>query len=237
MRRYPRRGSLEAGRAGIYVFFEHVRAHRPSPCAAQEVTASNPEVRDLWRRSCRSGSTHRRRHQMPHAPQAGADDSAGPGPRSGLEPDERAGHVRLLHDGPSPPIPRDSAARHRSCTSGSPASTASPARRRLSVSRGLCLSVVGWLLVGPGSDLSEESACRGSSWPRWTTEPPPSVLPGPPPVVGRVADELPVDDVGEPPFQAAHRFFVALARGSFPLVVGPARRVVSDLGHGHDVQA
>ena len=35
----------------------------------------------------------------------------------------------------------------------------STVRRRLSVSRDLCSSVVWWLLVGPGSDLSEESAC------------------------------------------------------------------------------
>ena len=38
-----------------------------------------------------------------------------------------------------------------------------PFRRRLSVSRDLCSSVVGWLLVGPGSDLSEESACGVSA--------------------------------------------------------------------------
>jgi hypothetical protein len=32
-------------------------------------------------------------------------------------------------------------------------------RRRLSVSRGRCPSVVGWLVAGPGSDLSEASVC------------------------------------------------------------------------------
>ena len=36
-------------------------------------------------------------------------------------------------------------------------------RRRLSVSRDRCSSVVWWLLVGPGSDLSEESACGVSA--------------------------------------------------------------------------
>jgi hypothetical protein len=48
---------------------------------------------------------------------------------------------------------------------------------------------------------------------------------------------LPVDDVGEPPFEASHRFFVALALGSLPQVVGPAGGVLSNLGKGHDVEA
>jgi hypothetical protein len=69
-------------------------------------------------------------------------------------------------------------------------------------------SVVWWLLVGPGSDLSEEPACGGFSWPRWTLEPPPSVLPGLPhvgpcrgSVVGRPRRRGAVlDHVGEAPF-------------------------------------
>lgn len=52
----------------------------------------------------------------------------------------------------------------------------------------------------------------------------------------RVAQELSVDDVGEPRFQAPQRFFVALACGSFAAVVGAPGRVVSDLGDRHDVQ-
>ena len=111
-----------------------------------------------------------------------------------------------------------------------------PFRRRLSVSRDLCSSVVWWLLVGPGSDLSEESACGVSagragrqSRPRVSSR---ACLQS----VGVVA-QLPVDDVGQPPFEASHRFFVALALGSFPQVVGPARGVLPDLGKGHDVEA
>ena len=49
--------------------------------------------------------------------------------------------------------------------------------------------------------------------------------------------QLPVDDVGQPPFEASHRFFVALALGSLPQVVGPTRGVLPDLGKGHDVEA
>jgi hypothetical protein len=52
----------------------------------------------------------------------------------------------------------------------------------------------------------------------------------------RVADHGPVDDIGKASFQAAHGFFVGLARGSFPLVVVPARGRSFDLGHGHDMQ-
>ena len=49
--------------------------------------------------------------------------------------------------------------------------------------------------------------------------------------------QLPVDDVGQPPFEASHRFFVALALGSLPQVIGPTRGVLPDLGKGHDVEA
>ena len=57
------------------------------------------------------------------------------------------------------------------------------------------------------------------------------------PQSGCVAAQLSVDDVGQPPFQASHRFFVALAFGSFPQVIGPSRGVLPDLGKGHDVEA
>ena len=52
-----------------------------------------------------------------------------------------------------------------------------------------------------------------------------------------VVAELSVDGVGEPPFEASHRFLVALAVGSLPQVIGSARGVLADLGEGHDVQA
>ncbi len=54
---------------------------------------------------------------------------------------------------------------------------------------------------------------------------------------GRVADELAVDGVGQTSFQAAHRFSVALALGSFPQIVGSTWSVLPDLGEGHDVKA
>ena len=84
---------------------------------------------------------------------------------------------------------------------------------------------------------TDRVSVRGFSWPRWTVEPPPSVLPGP--ARRRVASRssLSVDDVGQPPFQASHRLFAALAFGSFPQVVGPARGVLPDLGKGHAMQA
>ena len=56
-------------------------------------------------------------------------------------------------------------------------------------------------------------------------------------MVDAVAEQLAVDDVGQPSFQAAQGFFVALPAGSFALVVGPAGSVVADLGDGHGVQA
>ena len=49
--------------------------------------------------------------------------------------------------------------------------------------------------------------------------------------------QLPVNDVGEPPFEASHRFFVALALGSLPQVIGPTGGVLTNLGKGHDMQA
>jgi hypothetical protein len=52
-----------------------------------------------------------------------------------------------------------------------------------------------------------------------------------------VVAELSVDDVGQPPFEASHRFLVALAVGSLPQVIGSARGVLPDLGEGHDVEA
>ena len=57
------------------------------------------------------------------------------------------------------------------------------------------------------------------------------------PQSGRVAQQLSVDDIGQTPVQASHRLFVALAFGSSPQVIGPARGVLPDLGKGHDVEA
>jgi Tfp pilus assembly protein PilF len=54
---------------------------------------------------------------------------------------------------------------------------------------------------------------------------------------GGVGDHLTVDDVGEPPFQAAHGFHGFLASGDFAVVVGAAFAVaVAELDDGHDVQ-
>ena len=52
-----------------------------------------------------------------------------------------------------------------------------------------------------------------------------------------VADQAPVDHVGQPPLKAAQGFFVALPVGSFAHVVGAARAVALELGDGHGVQA
>ena len=55
------------------------------------------------------------------------------------------------------------------------------------------------------------------------------------PATRLVAAQLSEDDVGQPPFEASHRFLVALALRSFPQVIRPARGVLPDLGKGHDV--
>jgi hypothetical protein len=52
-----------------------------------------------------------------------------------------------------------------------------------------------------------------------------------------VVAELSVDDVGQPPLEASHRLFVALALGSLAQVIGPAGGVLANLGKGHDVEA
>ena len=55
------------------------------------------------------------------------------------------------------------------------------------------------------------------------------------PATRLVAAQLSEDDVGQPPFEASHRFFVALALGSLAQIVGPTRGVLSNLGEGHDM--
>jgi hypothetical protein len=57
------------------------------------------------------------------------------------------------------------------------------------------------------------------------------------PVAPSVGDELAVDHVGQPPFEAAQGLSVTLACGAFALVVGPTGGVPAELGDGHDVQA
>jgi hypothetical protein len=47
--------------------------------------------------------------------------------------------------------------------------------------------------------------------------------------------QVAVDGVGQPSFQAAQGFFVALPGGAFALVVGPTGGVAADLGDRHDV--
>jgi len=51
-----------------------------------------------------------------------------------------------------------------------------------------------------------------------------------------VFDHLAVDDVGQPPFDAAQRFHAGLAGGELAAVVGAAFGVVAELDDGHDVQ-
>ena len=49
-------------------------------------------------------------------------------------------------------------------------------------------------------------------------------------------EKLPIDDVREPPLQAAQCFPVTLSGSAFPLVVRAAGCVSTDLGNGHGVQ-
>jgi hypothetical protein len=51
----------------------------------------------------------------------------------------------------------------------------------------------------------------------------------------RVGEQLPVDGVGDPSLQAAHRFGAGLAGGQLAPVVGPAFGVEADLSRGGDV--
>jgi hypothetical protein len=50
-------------------------------------------------------------------------------------------------------------------------------------------------------------------------------------------DELAVDDVGQPAFQAAHGFFMAFTGAALAQVVVAASTVAADLTDRHDVQA
>jgi hypothetical protein len=52
----------------------------------------------------------------------------------------------------------------------------------------------------------------------------------------RVGEHLPVDDVGQSPFEAAHGFHRSLAGGQFSPLVGAAFGVTAKLNHSHDVQ-
>ena len=56
-------------------------------------------------------------------------------------------------------------------------------------------------------------------------------------LAGSVANQLAVDEVGQPPLQAAQRFLVAFAAGAFALVVVTTWSFVADLGDGHGVEA
>src|SRR5947209_9270405 len=55
-------------------------------------------------------------------------------------------------------------------------------------------------------------------------------------VFAGIAQQLAVDQVGEPAFEAAHGFFVALAFGSFALVVVTPGALAADLAERHGVQ-
>ena len=52
----------------------------------------------------------------------------------------------------------------------------------------------------------------------------------------RIGEQLPVDNVGQSPFQAAHRFHRGFAGGFLPVVVGASFGGVAQLHDGHDVQ-
>jgi len=51
-----------------------------------------------------------------------------------------------------------------------------------------------------------------------------------------VGEQLPVDNVGQSPFQTAHRFHRRFPRGFLPVVVGAAFAWAAHLHDGHDVQ-
>ena len=91
------------------------------------------------------------------------------------------------------------------------------------------------MVVGFGSDLSEEPAYQDVEPVTLESESFLGVLPNPPlsGVAGSfgIGGEVPVDDVGDPSLECSKRFFVGLAFGDFAFEVSAARRGgVAELG-------
>jgi hypothetical protein len=100
----------------------------------------------------------------------------------------------------------------------------------------LDVGLIGSVVTGSGSDLSEESVvgvepaaldCRVAPW----------CPPGPVSSLGCASRKGGVNGIGELSFQAAQGFPVAFSGCALALVVGAAGGVVADLGDGHDVPA
>src|SRR5438128_11325403 len=77
--------------------------------------------------------------------------------------------------------------------------------------------------------------CSGICRPRWISESPLIVFPGPFRSGSGVGAELSVDGVADPSFQTTHRFLAALPFGLFGEVIGAAGRVVGRLAERGDV--
>ena len=94
------------------------------------------------------------------------------------------------------------------------------------------------MVVGSGSDLSEEPAVQDAEPVTLDFVSFLSVLPGPVSSLlesAGVGDQWPVDDVGELALQRSDRFFGALALGDVAVVVVAAGAGVAELGDGDDV--
>jgi hypothetical protein len=114
-------------------------------------------------------------------------------------------------------------------------------RRRTSDSgSSLCQDVVvvrvlGLVLAGPGSGLSEELALGCESVALESV-----VVPRLPSRARHrmgdgIVEHVSIDDVGESAFDAAHGFHRCFARGFLAVVVGPPFGGVAELDGGHDV--